>query len=71
MKSELDEILDALPRTGQKGIEADGYPRIEPNAWVYIDAAGRLVILPVNGGWLALPERKHGSLEADVAPFGG
>lgn len=67
---EADEILSKLPRSGSDGFEAGKYPRATTNAWIYIDAAGRLNILPVSGGWLGINERDLAYLHGDFDPFG-
>jgi hypothetical protein len=57
MKSELDQILDRLPRTGKK---------LEAPAIVFVNASGDLVIALDGGGILTLPENQLGYLRADA-----
>ena len=52
---EADNILDRLPRNSLTA----------PNAWVHIDAAGRLMITIVEGGLLILNERDLAYLHGD------
>ena len=62
---EADAILNDLPRH----LNADGYPKFDPNAWVYIDGSGRLCILPLNGGWLGIKEDNLVYVDGDFSPF--
>jgi hypothetical protein len=63
---EADAILAGLPRHFD---QESGYPKTEPNAWVYIDASGRLCILPTDGGWLGIDEKNLGYVHGDCTPF--
>lgn len=59
--AEADVVLARLPR---KDPMVAPFP--EPNAWVYIDASGRLCIQPVGGGWLGLEEKNLAYLHGDT-----
>ena len=63
--SDLTLILDDLPRD----TPVNDYPKMDTNAWVYIDSTGDLHILPETGGLLLLRESNLGFLETDLAPF--
>lgn len=61
------KILDKLPR----GSIYDGYSKSEPNAWVFIDAAGRLCITPLTGGTLVLEEAEFSHLSGELMVIQG
>lgn len=66
MKSELDKVLDSIPRG--HGVR-DGLAK-GVGATIYIDDTGALIIL-IEGEdcLLKLEERKLGGLKADIDPF--
>ncbi len=55
--------FDALPR-----MTPDGYPKVDTNAWVFIDASGNLVMLMANGDKFTLGEHRLGAFRLSDGP---
>lgn len=61
---EAENILEYLPR-----MTPNRYPKSEPNAWIFIDASGKLCILPRDGGYLTIDDEDLNVLDANLAPW--
>ncbi len=62
--TEAEEVMSSLPVEAQW---LGGYGK-QPNAYVYIDFAGRLAIIPTSGGGLFIQKE---NVTGDVAPWAG
>lgn len=57
MVDDLEEVLNEIPRVEKGAL----------NARVWLDASGRLNILPEGGGWIGIEEETLNYVQADIA----
>lgn len=63
---EADKILARLPRASVREVNRVTHG---PNAWAYLDAAGRLCVLIEGDGLLTISERNLAYVNGDEDPF--